>query len=104
MDKKVSLDIRDSEEKQTQYRQENAGFPVHRLDSLDELPRGKGEVYLLCPEFPQSAEFSWKNLLRGNYTYNERPLALWKGTPRRPPRVPEEPEGDAEEESKGEKL
>ena len=81
-----------------------AGYPVHRLDSLDELPRGRGELYLLCPEFPQSAEFSWRNLLRSNYEYNEHPLSLWKGTPRRTPRVQEEPEGDAAEESNGEKV
>ena len=75
-----------------------AGYPVHRLDSMDELPRDRREVYLLCPEFPQSAEFSWKNLLP-DYKYNKNPLALWKGTPRRP----EEPDDGAAEENNGEK-
>ena len=68
-----------------------AGLPVRRLESVDELSRDRdelpaapGNLYLLCPEVPQSAEFSWENLLPKNYMYNERPLALWKGTPRRP--------------------
>ena len=80
-----------------------AGYPVRRLNSMDDFPRGKEEVYLLCPDFPQLADYSWRNLLRSNYTYNEHPLALWKGTPRRPPRVQEEPEGDAAEDINGEK-
>ena len=70
-----------------------AGYPVCRLDSLDELSRKDAPkdaperpVYLLCPEFPQSAEFSWENLLDPDYKYNGHSLALWKGTPRRPSR------------------
>ena len=80
-----------------------AGFPVHRLESAEELPRGRGELYLLCPGFPQSADFSWKNLLPNEYYYNGHPLALWKGTPRRSQRGEEGTDDGAAEEYNGEK-
>lgn len=60
-----------------------AGFPVCRLIAADELPAGKTEVYLLSRDFPQSAAYSWENLLPKDYSYRERPLKLWKGTPSR---------------------
>ena len=71
------------------------GLPVRRLDSAEEIPSRDREIYLLCAEFPRSAEYSWSNLFKPGYVYNKKhPLALWKGVPRRPPRLPTEPEGE----------
>ena len=66
-----------------------AGFPVRRLTAADELPADEGEVYLLSRDFPQSAAYSWENLLPKDYRYNRRPLMLWKGTSSQPAAVSE---------------
>lgn len=67
------------------------GLPVRRLAAPEDIPRGDGDrvIYLLCAEFPRSAEYSWSNLFRPDYKYNKHPLALWKGVPRQRPRFNE---------------
>ena len=71
------------------------GIPVRKLAAAEELPRDDKAVYLLCAEFPQSAERSWSNLLPQDYAYNGHPLALWKGVLRQSSRPPAEPDGEA---------
>ena len=61
-----------------------SGFPVCRLVASDELPSDEDEIYLLSRDFPQSAAYSWENLLPKDFSSNGQPLKLWKGTPSHP--------------------
>ena len=50
-----------------------------KIKDLSELPKKEKTIYILTTKFPQIPERGWTNLLPQGYTYNNNPLALWKG-------------------------
>ena len=50
-----------------------------KIKNLSELPTKEQTIYILTTQFPQIPERSWTNLLPMGYSYNNNPLALWKG-------------------------
>ena len=50
-----------------------------KIKNLSELPKEEQTIYILTTQFPQIPERSWTNLLPMGYSYNNIPLALWKG-------------------------
>ncbi len=55
------------------------GVPVHKIFSLDELPKDQKRVYLFSTEFPQYPERAWSNLLPPGKTYRSHRICLWEG-------------------------
>ncbi len=56
------------------------GVPVKKLSDINALSTVEKEVYLVSTGFPLNADWNWKNLLPGDYSYRKHGIRLWKGT------------------------